>query len=524
MRYKPEAGKLEMTLPIVCEEKNRNLLAPEHTQIDSLTLTSVSAKTDAHGGGVVIGTMRDGALYLTGVDSVYQMRPSLQHLDAADSANKTQEPPVEELADEDDKIPLQVQVKRRETQRQTELRLHSHAYLRQREQDESWVTLQPSMSDSEAAADVKAKFMVEHQELCGLPLTAREYLDIMCPVSSTKLAAQPVTDDVYSLGDGSGLSKSTLSALPLERRIRALFAKGQKSCLKYHRIRQFITEDISEETIIRLIQDCAYLVQGNWVAKSTLRCNNDVTYENMRDAALFQFARSRRVKPELVSSCLKRNGQNDPALVKMRRDVMTELSLPRGYGSNAEGWEFIENTDQSFIDDFPDVVQKEMESWLALAPSLDTTLHSEDLVTPSVPPHVSSLRITTVCSLIKAKFEKRTHIALADIRGYLLTQAADIAGCAYFRQAELLGMFDGELACIKGLCVLVNTGDPAVDALRRKILGVLYKKGGVVKRAEIMEALGANAPSQHTYTKILSDLCTSKGSTWTIKPADELKF
>jgi DNA-directed RNA polymerase-3 subunit RPC5 len=428
-----------------------------------------------------------------------------------------------EIDEEERMLPLQVQVRRRETARQTEIRLHSHAYLRQKEQDESWINLKPYMPEDAPAKAFKTMMTTPRHEVCGHAVTSREYLDVMCPVSSSKRVV-PDSEDAMTLGDGSGLSKSQLAALPLERRIRALFAKGQKSCMRYSRIRQFISEAIDTEQLIRIIQDSAHLVQGNWVAKSTLRCNGDVTWENMRDSALFQFARTRYVKPELVSDCLKRNGQNDPSLVKLRRDIMTEFSSPRGYGSNAEGWEFSEPTDEAFLADFPDVAQREMESWLALAPSLDITLQGSDLIIPTVPPHVSPIRISAVRALVHAKFEKNSHLALSSIRAFLLTQAPEVAACASFRQAELLGMFGGELVAIEGICVLVNTGDPAVDVLRRKILGLLYKQAGVVKRSDIMDALGDGAPSQHTYTKVLSDLCSSKGSIWTIKPAEELTF
>ena len=517
-----------MKIPVHGRGMNRDELAPEHAQISSLLLASSSAKTEAHGGGVVVGTMHNGSLYLTPVDSGYQMRPSLQHLDAADSANKPNDAAareLQEMQDEEERmLPLQVQVRRRETARQTEIRLHSHAYLRQKESEEPWVSLNPVMPGEDAAVTLKEAMTTTHSEACGKAVTAREYLDVMCPVSGNK-RSDAGADDANSLGDGSGLSKSQLAALPLERRIRALFAMGQKSCMKFSRIRQFVTEPVALEQLIRVIQDSAHLVQGVWVAKSTLRCDGDVTWENMRDSALFQFARTRNVKPELVSPCTKRNGQNDSALVKMRRDILAELSAPRGYGSTADGWEFNDLTDESFLAEFPDVAEREMESWLALAPSLDVTLQGTDLVIPMTPPHISQIRLTTVRTLVLSRFEDKTHLSLADIRRFLLTQAPDIAACAFFRQAELLGMFNGEMACIEGICVLVSVGDPAIDPLRLKILGLLYQQGGVVKRSDIIDArAGGSAPSQHTYTKVLSDLCTSKGSLWTIKPAEPLTF
>jgi len=529
VRYKSALGKLEMTIPVRGRERNRDELAPEHAQISSLLLTSSSAKTDEHGGGVVVGTMHKGSLYLTPVDSVYQMRPSLEHLDAADSLNKPNDAAREEreLQEEEERmLPLQVQVRRRETARQTEIRLHSHAYLRQRDSEEPWVNLRPVMPGDYDALELRATMTKSHGEACGKAVTARDYLDVMCPVSGNK-RLEVGADDAVTLGDGSGLSKSQLASLPLERRIRALFAKGQKSCMRFSRIRQFVTEPVDIQQLIRVIQDSAHLVQGLWVAKSTLRCDGDVTWENMRDSALFQFARTRNVKPEQVSPCTKRNGQSDPALIKMRRDVLAEFSAPRGYGSTTDGWEFNDHTDESFLAEFPDVAEREMECWLALAPSLDVTLQGTELVTPATPPHVSQIRLTTVRKLVLSKFEENTHLSLAHIRAFLLTQAPDIAACAYFRQAELLGMFNGELACIEGICVVVSVGDPAIDPLRLRILGLLYRQNGVVKRADILDAHAAASdivPSQHTYTKVLSDLCTSKGAIWTIKRAEPLKF
>ena len=70
VRYKSEAAKLEMTLPLDDRIQNRNALAPEHTQISSLRLTSASARAESHGDGVLVGMIRDGAFYLTPVSSV----------------------------------------------------------------------------------------------------------------------------------------------------------------------------------------------------------------------------------------------------------------------------------------------------------------------------------------------------------------------------------------------------------------------------------------------------------------------
>ena len=134
---------------------------------------------------MVVGTIHNGAMYLTPIEAVYQMRPSLQHLDAADSARQPHDAAREEreLQEEEERmlLPLQVQVRRRETAKQTEMRVQSHAFLRQREHEEAWIPLQPSMPGDADTEFVKAYVTTTHGESCGQAVTAREYLDVMCP-------------------------------------------------------------------------------------------------------------------------------------------------------------------------------------------------------------------------------------------------------------------------------------------------------------------------------------------------------
>ena len=177
VKFKREAMRLEMTLPIEANERNRDNSAADSQKITSLVLTSASAKTEAHHGGVVVGTVRDGGLYLTPIDAVYQMRPSLRHLDAADSALKPRDYDREEreMQEEEERnlLPLQVQVRRRETTKQTEIRMSSHAYLRQRESEESWISLKPSMPGDDEAGALRAAVTTTRAESCGQTISAR---------------------------------------------------------------------------------------------------------------------------------------------------------------------------------------------------------------------------------------------------------------------------------------------------------------------------------------------------------------
>ena len=143
-----------MELPLDNNKQNFDAESAPNLRIERRVLTST--ETPVHD-GYCIAVMRDGALHITPVNTVFQMRPSLAHLDAADERRKEQEKVtdtdmvrVHHLGQEDAEqevmygapsdvpsmatpvvgnaaaaklMPLQVQVKRRETERQTEMRL-----------------------------------------------------------------------------------------------------------------------------------------------------------------------------------------------------------------------------------------------------------------------------------------------------------------------------------------------------------------------------------------------------------------
>mmetsp|Transcript_9213 Transcript_9213/g.33610 ORF Transcript_9213/g.33610 Transcript_9213/m.33610 type:complete len:167 (+) Transcript_9213:368-868(+) len=125
-----------------------------------------------------VAEIRSGALYLSPLKNVYQMRPSMSILDKTDERKFEQEKmsesdPAAQQAGHDDLdsevgyvpattgggtgnqklLPLQVQVKRRETDRQTEVRLHSHAHLKHVEESELWTVLEPRFTLSATCSD-----------------------------------------------------------------------------------------------------------------------------------------------------------------------------------------------------------------------------------------------------------------------------------------------------------------------------------------------------------------------------------
>tara|TARA_B110000977_G_scaffold26996_1_gene33890 strand:- start:12997 stop:14898 length:1902 start_codon:yes stop_codon:yes gene_type:complete len=612
VRYKPKSGKLEIELPKTGEASNvRNVdtEAAQNLKVDKRVL--VSTESPVHE-GYVVACMKDGALHITPVDAAFQMRPSLAHLDAADDRRKQEDlsatgvkgneklagvvvvddetEAAKETAEQKLKsenapfdtapslVPLQVQVKRRETERQTEMRLHSHAYLKQLEEDEQWSKLTP-VADGHAYAVAARERIVtvaggaantsgrsgkrsgndsmDFAGPAGVPITAAAYLDAMCPINGDQLGSGLVGDDGGGAnrdntvsGFAGGLSKAQLESLPLAQRVHALFAKGQRTVLRFSRVMHFAPTGSDPEEVIAALKGVAHLVQGCWVAASALRCGGDARRERVRDHALYHFVKAKDVKLDAFG-----RGVSPPPppgelpMERLRREVLSELAVPRvagarggtkgaagdsgdGSDSGNEWWSFSEQTDVSFMEKYPQLVKDENERWRSLSPWLELDFHgnnsgaAEKLQPPPQPPFVSNSVAVAAKTLILPNIQKEGVVRLSFIRQQLERSGSnELTSLSLLREPEILGILGPNVVAIDGLCCLKTIRDASIDPFREFLLSLLRKRGRAVRRTDVMEgaaaALGA-APTNAVYTKCLSDLCVSRGSTWVMKTGNEV--
>lgn len=88
-----------------------------------------------------VGVIRDGALHITPVQQVFQMKPSFDSISSKDEL-------VEDMSDDDVEDgekgqPLQqVRMRRKENEKAEMSRIHSYSYLKAQELAESWTKLE----------------------------------------------------------------------------------------------------------------------------------------------------------------------------------------------------------------------------------------------------------------------------------------------------------------------------------------------------------------------------------------------
>jgi len=495
-------------------------------------------------------------------------------------------------------VPLQVHVKRRETERQTEMRLHSHAYLKQLEEDERWSSLTPVPDAHPYAVAARARVVTVARGLegeaalaerrgegegrasagraksekgkgraeglaseigdpeappAGVPVTAAAYLDALCPIDSDRLLGglDESLGGGAARGDGSGnvslnasesgragLSKAQLESLPLAQRVHALFARGQRTVLRFARVMHFAPAGSDPEEVLAALAGVAHLVQGCWVACSALRCGGDARRERVRDHALLHFARAREMRADAF-------GRGPPpapppgelGLERLRREVLAELAAAspgrggaKGAGAESDsvkdrasgGWVFCEATDHEFIARYPELVRRENERWRALAPWLEADADAAaSLAPPPPPPGITESAANAARALILPTMAAEGVVRLSSVRARLERSGdPELAPLSLLREPELLGALGANVVSVDGACALRATGDEAVDPFRDFLLKLLRRRSRAVRRTDVMEgaaaALGV-APSNAVYMRCLSDLCVSRGSTWVMK-------
>jgi len=139
-KFKPRHRKLQIQLPVTIPSRTDDGEDGDHPN-----QTMVSSKLP-HKTGMGVAVIRDGAMHITPLSEVLQMRPSFRNIphnreDMSEGSDSEED--EDRDADRETKPALeQVSMKRKENERWQQARLQSFSYLQAREANEPWQKLQ----------------------------------------------------------------------------------------------------------------------------------------------------------------------------------------------------------------------------------------------------------------------------------------------------------------------------------------------------------------------------------------------
>lgn len=106
-----------------------------------------------------------------------------------------------------------------------------------------------------------------------------------------------------------------------------------------------------EEEVLSVLDDMAHLVQGCWVAASSLRYTGEICI--VRDYILSLFTKSRVIR------------HDDLEDLQVPKEIIRDVLLPLAVQRPTEGgWEFLESTDTSFLKRHHAIAKEQMQRWV----------------------------------------------------------------------------------------------------------------------------------------------------------------
>lgn len=327
--------------------------------MDKLVLTSTKALSDCS--RYAVGVVRDSGLHLTPIASVFALRPSLAYLDQADKCRKKErkDSTGEEDSDEEDKVKkVTVRFEKPETERSRKAKEKSYGFLLRQIKEEPWVEVNYNKHGSDKSEFESRKLfcMYEDELVDQFSLSSKDYLNQLVPP----------TEEVKMLTPGLPahlMSKSGLISLDLHNHVKTVMINA--GVASFTELIEVLDRGNAAEfllSVLKVLQQVAVLVQGNWVVKSDLLYPKDSKSETGvcneliqrgRDFVLYMFTKNPVLRRSEVTDTVKLPGG----------DVKEILSGVSMYCSARAVWEFLLPTDTAFVKKYPDVFQRQQMIW-----------------------------------------------------------------------------------------------------------------------------------------------------------------
>ncbi|XP_076333947.1 RNA polymerase III subunit E isoform X1 [Tachypleus tridentatus] len=325
-----------------------------------------------------VGLLRQGELHLTPLHAIVQLRPAFPYLDHSDAKARvdSNHPGDEGSQDEEEEAKaVTVRFAGIETEKIKQARERSYSYHQQQMASEPWTNvnfhnLGSNLSDIEA---MMLQCPQMDQDISSLPGTPDEYLKILLPFAKEK--------STISQGSRAMLRKS-----PLPDQVKHLAVSAK--VIQFSSLLELLPLNVDPLVVLRSLQQVAVLVQGCWVVKSDLLYPKDTCspltgvsaeiLSRARDYIMWKYTQKRYVvRKEILS------------VIKLPDDDLLHIMEQLGKRTCTRGWKFLLPFDQHFIENFPDVFQRQQmlweARWLQLSRVLSLTCQESKEEVPASP-------------------------------------------------------------------------------------------------------------------------------------------
>ncbi|KAL2348492.1 hypothetical protein Fmac_002492 [Flemingia macrophylla] len=537
VRLKPSTSEVEIDLSIDLDSPN---IDKEFADKHNYTKQSLSTSwKPSRANGCAVGLLMGDKLHLHPVHAVVQLRPSFQHLNSGVTKRKgitSAEANATVGTNEEKSIATS-----KKQNKQTEPSIEQKG-----DGDECWVPLKYHTYNSDISSRYLQQMVAQESSPINFTMRADDYVNALCPgVSSNNLPKGP--------------SKRDLLSLPVDERLKKMLES--RPLHRFSAIKHFAPE-YSEEELLGFLQHYAVLIWGLWTAKSSLLYPHGGVETLARDYALLLFSKSLKIQ----SSDVNVRGELGTHVKNFLKIFGLErYDLSKSTGQSVPHWKLRELPDESFKKHYPNIVEKQDELFRGLEQQLSgfasnagkrkigrnavanqgvnnqlvKSESSDQRVSSRVPPGRMTMSNETrhalpialkklfqthkvcsfqmICQGLREMAVSKTMLSKGDSK-----IAVDAAHSLDGPDNELKAVIS-EVACdIHGYYVLKSSQD---EPFRDVVIDLFRGMGSKakLKKAEILEAARRKLSREVTnseYTKVMSELCVSKGSVWVLRSGD----
>ncbi|XP_020578730.1 DNA-directed RNA polymerase III subunit RPC5 isoform X2 [Phalaenopsis equestris] len=504
----PKSSQIEIQLSFDTDnEENYDLEVDDNSMITTLTLLS-SSKPFAN--DVAVGFLKGNNFYVTPLHEVVQFRPSMSQINGVQKMRQgghhlqSNLKPVENV-----KESLQGKVMQDDAKEANEL-INT---------DEPWVLLEYHAGDSTNSLIYSERALTDGRNRMPLDMKLPDYVNSFDPATSGCMRKT------------IGSLKRDLLTKPLEDRLKQWLSEGPQ-VNRFTALLHLAPND-SVEDVLTQLQRYAYLVQGLWVSKSSLF--HDGLPALYRDYILLQFSKLHAVH----DSKLKVVKPED-----LRKSLLKPLAVERPL---LQDWKFKEDTDSSFIKQYPEIVKEQELAWSVREKEILESLPAGGRSFSSVLKNYANLGISSkpngsiepghnrdrsdLKSSVFANMPNKRQEPLAKSILELLhlykvlslnSIIQGLQGKTNAGSAEVQSAADQIALKIHDIYVLKSLGKPTLDQFRNVVIEYFIGKGrnAKVKKQEIKLAAQyrlKRVVSDVDYGQVMNELCVSSGGSWMLK-------